>query len=209
MEVSGQVCVSQVLPIFAWAWKLFRLYNKELLAIFQFLGFCKFLYLHIYLFDLEATPMELDMLVLVYDSTPRTRRFRKIHEAVISGEEKPPLDLRYLIRCKFGQNKSPQVISDVISFLEQIYMSVAENLPDVRDDTLDDQRATPDSKALSLDLYGTEGDDSAKGTKTKKYQRGVPICPGRGCEERFLPAGTMKGYWIQYTNQLKDLRGMC
>lgn len=154
--------------------------------------------------------MDLDMLALnlVHNSNPGTRRFRKIHDAVVSGMEKPPMDLRYLARCKFGRNKNPQVISDVISFLEQIYMSVAENLPDVRDDTFDDQRAMPDSNPLNLQLYEVEGDDPAKVTKTKKYQRGVPICPGRsvseGCEERYLPAGTMKEYWIQYSNQVKS-----
>ena len=44
-----------------------------------------------------------------------------------------------------------------------------------------------------------------KVSKAKKRRRGVQVCPGRtvaeGCEERWLPNGTMKEYWVQFCTQ--------
>ena len=119
--------------------------------------------------------------------------------AVQEGQAKPPLDLRYLEKTKFGRDDIPEVVTEVITFLEQIYTSVAENLPDVRDESWDgaSTNGREDPYSLRLDtLYPQPTLPAERITKSKKHQRGVQICPGRsvadGCEERFLPAGTMK-----------------
>ena len=49
----------------------------------------------------------------------------------------PPADLRFLKRALAVTSEST---SEVVSFLEQLYNSVAETMPDVRDDTADDER---------------------------------------------------------------------
>jgi len=126
------------------------------------------------------------------------------------GWPKPPADLRYLRRSQFGRDNAPEAVTEVITFLESIYNSVAENLPDVRDESWDDITA---ADPYGLQLAEQPVEDSAKQAaekqaKIKKHQRGVAICPGRtvedGCEERFLPAGTIKEYWIQFQNQCQS-----
>lgn len=133
------------------------------------------------------------------------RRFNKLKDAVENASPKPPVDQRYLERGRFCQDKNPEKISEVLSFLERIYTSVAENLPDVRDDTADTEDPN-DPYGLQLGVHAhTAEDPPEKHTKNKKHRRGVPICPGRtvadGCEERWLPNGTMKEYWTQYCHQ--------
>ncbi|CAK9065459.1 Uncharacterized protein SCF082_LOCUS33491 [Durusdinium trenchii] len=49
-----------------------------------------------------------------------------------------PVDLRYLKLRKYDQPRSVELTSDVVTFLQKVYCSVAETLPDVRDDTLSD-----------------------------------------------------------------------
>ena len=89
-----------------------------------------------------------------------------------------------------------------MSFLETIYTSVAENLPDVRDETYDGEpdheTSVDDPYSLHIGLYQQDSEKVAKEKvpKAKKRRRGVQVCPGRtvaeGCEERWLPNGTMK-----------------
>eukprot|EP00435_Cladocopium_sp_Y103_P059081 s1635_g21.t1 len=134
----------------------------------------------------------------------RTRRFKKLSEAAQNGDAKPPVDLRYLQRAGFGADSTKECVSEVLSFLESIYCSVAENLPDVRDATWD-EGPPEDPYGMSTGLEPAKVPIVEKQVKVKKHQRAVKVCPGRsvadGMEERFLPAGTMKEYWIQYKNQ--------
>ena len=98
-----------------------------------------------------------------------------------------------------------------MSFLETIYTSVAETLPDVRDETYDGETdhetSVDDPYSLHIGLYQDEAQKVAKEKvpKAKKHHRGVQVCPGRtvaeGCEERWLPNGTMKEYWVQFCTQ--------
>lgn len=93
-----------------------------------------------------------------------------------------------------------EMVSSVLSFLESIYNSMAETLPDVRD-TLQD--VFPDCSDSDPYLAAMDFDGPVeKPPKGKKMRRGVQVAPGRtvqeGCELRFLPPGTMKEFWVQY-----------
>ena len=121
------------------------------------------------------------------------------------------MDLRYLSRSEFARDQTHQDVSEVMSFLETIYTSVAENLPDVRDETYDGEpdheTSVDDPYSLHIGLYQQDSEKVAKEKvpKAKKRRRGVQVCPGRtvaeGCEERWLPNGTMKEYWVQFCTQ--------
>ncbi len=126
---------------------------------------------------------------------------------MLGGARAPPVDRRYLERGRFS-GKCSGALPGLISFLEQIYGSVAENLPDVRDGTYDD---VLDPYAEAAESSGLRPDEPAKGkpckTHTKKHRRQVPVCEMRtvqaGCETRWLPPGTMKDYWVQYKQQVQ------
>ena len=137
------------------------------------------------------------------------RRFAKLHNAVQEGHPKPPMDLRYLSKSQFGRDNTSEGVTEVISFLEKVYTSIAENMPDMRDDTWDvaTDNATAvddvdDPYSLNIGIYPVSEE---KTPKTKQHQRGVTVAPGRtvadGCEERWLPNGTMKEYWTQFCAQ--------
>ena len=118
------------------------------------------------------------------------------------GAQSAPVDLRYLKKAKFSSDQSDSTSAGVLSFLESIYTSIAENLPDVRDETWD-----ADAEGV-MDPYAGDGAfdiamaPEQKKNNVKKHRRGVEVCPYRtaaaGCEPRWLPPGSMKDYWVQY-----------
>ena len=126
-------------------------------------------------------------------------RFARLVEAAQQQEPKPPVDLRYL---KKEQGHAVEVVHlpGVLSFLESVYTSIAETLPDVRDVL---SGAKPDED----DPYCQAFDDQSSVPK-KRMRRGVMIAEGRtvqdGCQEKWLPCGTMKEYWVQYKQQSSD-----
>ena len=65
-------------------------------------------------------------------------RFEKTRKAVCEGASTAPVDLRYLRKAKFGSNQQCPILAGVVSFLEGVYNSVAETLPDVRDGPCDE-----------------------------------------------------------------------
>lgn len=96
-------------------------------------------------------------------------------------------------------------------------MSIAETLPDVRDGTWDDDGVQgvaplpPGKEPYAAMLINF--DDGAKDRpilpkekekNQRRYRRGVAVCEGRTTaefEERWLPPGTMKEYYVQYCQQ--------
>ena len=154
------------------------------------------------------------------------QRFAKLYNAASSGAPGPPADLRYLKQTMSVKPQHAELRGEVIGFLHQIYTSIAETLPDVRDGALEEEEvetgcsiqlihadpyaaAVSDQKRQVLpEVDKTKDKKSAKGkAKPRKMQRSIPIRPERtvhhGLEERYLPPGTMKEYWIQYTRQSK------
>lgn len=115
------------------------------------------------------------------------------------------MDLRYLAKAKFGADRTDSCIPGVLSFLEMIYSSVAENLPDVRDSSYDVEH---DPYCDFSDLAVVPDDarkNSGPKSKAKRQNRAVPVAPDRtiqsGCEPRWLPPGSMKDYWVQYKQE--------
>lgn len=128
------------------------------------------------------------------------------------------MDLRYLRKGKFSAETVSESFSSVVSFLESVYYSIAENLPDVRDGTLDDEEcdayaelATSEEgirlSETAVPSKVSASQPNAKSSRLARHRRGVDVNPLRtaqGCEVRWLPPGAMKDYWIQYRSQLSD-----
>ena len=95
------------------------------------------------------------------------------------------------------RERNTELLGDVTDFLHKIYSSIAETLPDVRDDAggaADD----PNSGILELETEYQPGVSS----KPRKKRRSV-VLRDRSLETRYLPPGSMKEYWVQYTRQSK------
>ena len=82
-----------------------------------------------------------------------------------------------------------------------MYSSIAETLPDVRDETLGDDEIPAEGGIIELksDPYQAAASGHAK---PRKMHRSVAI-PDANLEVRYLPPGTMKEYWVQYCRQSK------
>lgn len=130
-------------------------------------------------------------------------RFSKIWRAANAGAEGPPADLRYLKKSKLATAASSELRGDVTGFLHHIYASIAENLPDVRDGTIEEGEEDLESSVVELksDPYQSAVSKS-KIAKPRKFFRSMPIRDG-SLEPRYLPPGTMKDYWTQYVRQSK------
>ena len=141
-----------------------------------------------------------------------------MRKAVDAGLDSPPADLRYLTKpCQFDADGQS---SSVVSFLSEVYESVAETLPDFRDDTMDVEttleegpeadsyaqllieKSGPEAPKLLEQKRETEKKDVKKNVRTMK--KSVLVNPGRRAdlggarEEKWLPPGQMKDYWEMY-----------
>ena len=120
------------------------------------------------------------------------------------------MDLRYLNRPGV-EAEVATCRSDILSFLSEIYNSIAETLPDFRDDTFDVETsleivkpdvdtADPYSEATAAATPSPVGNKCKK----KNTKRSVQVNPDRvaepggPCEQRYLPPGQMKDYWEMY-----------
>ena len=130
----------------------------------------------------------------------------------------PPVDTRYLSRPfqKIGEQQCAQTRGDIVSFLECIYESIAETLPDFRDElgsasgvviSLDDpcaaemeaqiqasRKRTADQALADVDLR-----PASKYSKSRQIK--VNLDRANSFEERWLPPGTMTEYYEQYKLQ--------
>lgn len=125
-------------------------------------------------------------------------------------------------------------MSSVVSYLTEIYQSIAETLPDFRDDTWDVQTSLELGDGLDKDDYadlmleqrgdepGPGGKDSAagssqkkckgKGSKTRKMKRSVMVNLDRKAEsgglyeDRWLPPGQIKDHWELYKKRQRGFQ---
>ncbi|CAK9096397.1 FO synthase subunit 1, partial [Durusdinium trenchii] len=114
-----------------------------------------------------------------------------------------------------GFARNAQVRGDICTFLEYLYDSVAETLPDFRDEmgssstvrlTVEDPYAKEMQNQQSVD-ESLEEVDLRPRTKPRKRKGQVQINMSRTSatmEERFLPPSSMKEYYEQYRSQLKQ-----
>ena len=132
------------------------------------------------------------------------------------------MDLRFLKRPKTGHDAQKAAVrSDVISFLSNLYESLAETLPDCKDETFDDilpenvaREKLTDAYSIELNRQADASDKSVtvpfsikepKKRKRRSVLRGVKLnmdrvggdAPGQK-EVRWLPPGSMKDTWEQY-----------
>lgn len=142
-----------------------------------------------------------------------TGRRQRIFQAAQKRAVSAPVDLRYVKRpYSDKKGKSEDCVrGDVVSFLGSLWASVAETLPDVRDDTFDD--VDPEALPKLTDSYSIElnvqvslpanPSTQEKVKKPRKVRKGVLLNPDRapgssGEEVRKLPPGSMKEYYEQY-----------
>ena len=154
-------------------------------------------------------------------ASPGSGRLEKLLEAAQSGADCAPVDLRYIKRPRSHTSGEQEVRSSVVSYLNQVYESTAETLPDLRDTTFKD--ADPNSLGISvvdmpLDSYSAElnreSDEKMRFAhllsrknvavkKPRKKRRSVVMNAARlqgedAKEVRWLPPGSMKEIWDQY-----------
>ncbi|CAK9111173.1 FO synthase subunit 1, partial [Durusdinium trenchii] len=120
----------------------------------------------------------------------------RIRKAVQEGATAPPADLRFLKRPK-EKVSGDMPTGKVTSYLETLYQSVAETLPDVKDDGVE-CTFYEDASGDPVDNYVVAMDTTAKRGK-RKTQKGLEIHSERAeLETRFLPPGCMKDYFEQF-----------
>eukprot|EP00435_Cladocopium_sp_Y103_P026275 s1851_g6.t1 len=142
-------------------------------------------------------------------------RFGRLIAAARKGEAVAPLDLRYLQKGvpKRGNAGGDETRGRVVTFLRGIYESVAETLPDVRDEGFDDVDAAADKVAqlpqAELDPYAQAIGDPQLRFKLKPKTKGVRAQrmglqvnihrrPENGYEKRWLPPGYIREYYEQF-----------
>ena len=150
-----------------------------------------------------------------------SRRFGRLIRAANDGKTLPPADIRYLQKgIPSKATKSTDTSRQrVVSFLQGVYDSIAETLPDIRDETCDfDSTATvikvpegedPYVKAFSLPvgLQANDGGNKGKGTKIRRRKFSIALNTERkeAQEIRFLPPGHIREYWEQM--KVSEARG--
>ena len=140
-------------------------------------------------------------------------RASKLATAARTGKYAPPADLRFLKKPFAGNTAEKMAVrSDILSFLQGLYDSVAETLPDIRDDTEPDdgsvqvflqaESADQDEYASALNAaqpnheLESEVKPMTKQSKPRKKKKSVVIQRTHQ-EVRYLPPGTLKEYWHQ------------
>lgn len=132
-----------------------------------------------------------------------SHRFNRILRAVKDGADAVPMDLRYVSqpRSKLHGESST---AHVVSYLQGLYDSVAETLPDVKDDGV--IMELHDGPNPGADTYGdslSSGKFYPHGMKrprTRKWKMSLKLHQERradvsGKEVRHLPPGVMQDHW--------------
>ena len=164
--------------------------------------------------------ISLTQCVFVYTALIGTGRFQKIRDAVEQGATSPPVDLRFLKELP-KEAAGGRARARVASFLEAIYSSVAETLPDHRDESADPgdffavyqfedlSARDPYSNFDSLQRQLSQHSELTrqKSLKPRKKKKSVAINPEKAAlalEERYLPPGRMMDYYEQFQSLVKD-----
>ena len=125
-------------------------------------------------------------------------------ESARRGEQKPPADMRFLLRGvpTRGSKQYGNSRARVVTFLRGVYESIAETLPDVRDDPRDDSNV--EFGAIRLDVAEEDPYSEAAALqavpaapRARKTKSSCVINQDHKDEERFLPPGHMRDYWLQ------------
>lgn len=147
-------------------------------------------------------------------------RFNRLKASAVNGDLTPPVDLRYLTKpC--SKSTGMDHTASVVSYLMEIYHSVAETLPDFRDETLDVETSLVAGDGEDKDFYsdllaaqqalgpGPENPKSSSSSKPKnpkhrKMRKSIKVNLARKpetgglYEDKWLPPGQMKDHWELY-----------
>ena len=142
-------------------------------------------------------------------------RFNRLWNAAKSDAVGPPADLRFMRKEK-SLLKGESATSKVTSYLETLYMSVAETLPDIKDDgietvlTPDVAKEPPDAYVEALTAAGSSQIPASACTSSKpsnqkqrKRKFGLDLHVERqpansGQPVKHLPPGCMRDYFDQF-----------
>ena len=87
----------------------------------------------------------------------------------------------------------------VTSYLESLYQSVAETLPDVRDRSVDLKWKPCEEQSDAYAETLVDGPGKPSNKKVRKRKMGLTLHPERAndpaLEVRYLPPGTMRDHW--------------
>ncbi|CAK9094365.1 FO synthase subunit 1, partial [Durusdinium trenchii] len=135
-----------------------------------------------------------------------TGRFNRLVAAARAGEIVAPVDLRYLSKGLPAQNSNNSSRTRIVSFLRGIYESVAETLPDIKDEpgsgvdvtaiTLGDPEIEDDPyvKALTDDTILTK----QKHQRKRRFNLCLNTSRTKDSEEvRWLPPGHIRDFYEQ------------
>ena len=130
-------------------------------------------------------------------------RFDRLKDAAERGCVAPPVDMRYLRKGERRlDERGDQTRALIFTFIEGIYHSQAETLPDVRDDPADEV-SNIIAKVSFEDEYAKALDSNAapvvpKEKKRRKHCRSIQINLDRAdLEVRYLPPGCFRDLWEQ------------
>lgn len=157
---------------------------------------------------------------------------QRLWSAVEREDASPPVDLRFIKRpYDRSDTRSAQTRADILSYLGSLYESLAETLPDSKDQTFEDvdaeqmtREALTDSYSILLNQSMQQDGDAPgvpdpvpqvkppKGRKVRTVSKGVKLNTDRlggndsdsVHEIRYLPAGSIKDTWEQY-RQISNL----
>ena len=116
-------------------------------------------------------------------------RFNSLFRAAVSGAQAPPVDLRYIKR-KHG-SKEAVARSWVVSYLEELYESEAETMPEHLEDL--------DALWIEDVVGGSEFYDPASLACLD-----VAAPPGVRAETRWLPSGSIFEWWQMYNHTFSE-----
>ena len=131
--------------------------------------------------------------------------------AVRQGDVVAPADMRYLKGIPKTERSDNDSRSRIASFLSGIYESVAETLPDVRDDTFDPDDFDPKAAFVEVpelvDPY-VKAMESRPQKKPRKRKFSVTLNTSRKelfeGQERWLPPGHIRDYYEQFKAAMDD-----
>lgn len=129
-----------------------------------------------------------------------SNRFNRLMKSARHGEESAPADMRFLrkgIPTKGCQNHGDSR-ARIVTFLRGIYDSVAETLPDARDDAYDFGAIQIAELPELGDAYAEKLMEKPEPQrKARKRKFSLTINQDHKDEVRYLPPGHMKDYWLQ------------
>ena len=112
-------------------------------------------------------------------------RYQRLRDACMSGQPRAPVDLRYLQGNRSGVESS--VRAEIYSFLQHLYNTVAEVLPEDGSSEIDAEVELPSAALHDVDPW----------VKIIEIDPDVPKLP-MNVEQRFLPPGSVYELWRQF-----------